>query len=342
MLLTDGFGPMPKLPRLPWGSLSFGLVTIATFGMVAPLPSDSPPRDPARWGSDHVGKPVPEYVTGDECLFCHRKVVGPNWGDNAHNRTLRPVDSESEPLAAMKKLMALNGFSKEIELVLGSKRQRFLKRSKAYGKLDLLSVHWKPVGKGGSGKLTFTDKPQWHPKKFGQKCAGCHTTGVDSTKQTFSALSLDCYTCHGNVNLEHSKNTKIVYLSKKRNDPPRVVISICGQCHIRTGKSKSTGLPYPNNFVAGDNLFRDFQVDLSEEAIKKLNPADAHVLANVRDVVILGKEKVTCLTCHSVHGQSAKKHHRAPKSDYCLHCHNEKGPKRIRKPYTVGSKTCEY
>ena len=27
--------------------------------------------DPAGWGKDHVGSPVPEYVTGDECLFCH-------------------------------------------------------------------------------------------------------------------------------------------------------------------------------------------------------------------------------------------------------------------------------
>ena len=37
--------------------------------------------DPAAWGGDHVGKPLPAYVTGDECLFCHRK-IGPAWGKN--------------------------------------------------------------------------------------------------------------------------------------------------------------------------------------------------------------------------------------------------------------------
>ena len=61
---------------------------------------------------------------------------------------------------------------------------------------------------------------------------------------------------------------------------------------MRTGKSRSSGLPYPNNFVAGDNLFRDFRVDLTEMAIQKLNPADRHVQENVRDVVLLGERKL--------------------------------------------------
>src|SRR6266446_1000602 len=32
--------------------------------------------DPVAWGSNHVGKPIPEYVHGDECLFCHRNNIG--------------------------------------------------------------------------------------------------------------------------------------------------------------------------------------------------------------------------------------------------------------------------
>ena len=32
--------------------------------------------DPKAWGSNHVGKPLAEYVHGDECLFCHRNGVG--------------------------------------------------------------------------------------------------------------------------------------------------------------------------------------------------------------------------------------------------------------------------
>ena len=47
-------------------------------------------RDPAAWGDDHVGKPLPEYITGDECLFCHRK-IGSTWPTNRHQLTIRPV-----------------------------------------------------------------------------------------------------------------------------------------------------------------------------------------------------------------------------------------------------------
>src|SRR5262249_10143552 len=39
---------------------------------------------------DHVGKPVPEYLTGDECLFCHEIRIGRTWQSNPHAWTIRP------------------------------------------------------------------------------------------------------------------------------------------------------------------------------------------------------------------------------------------------------------
>ncbi|MDP7204719.1 MAG: hypothetical protein QGH11_04065, partial [Pirellulaceae bacterium] len=49
-------------------------------------------NDPAAWGSDHVGEAVPEYMTGDECLFCHRKKIGASWSKNPHQTTVRPLE----------------------------------------------------------------------------------------------------------------------------------------------------------------------------------------------------------------------------------------------------------
>jgi hypothetical protein len=190
--------------------------------------------------------------------------------------------------------------------------------------------------------LLHTEEARWDTKKFAGSCAGCHTTGVDSKAGTFTTPSLDCYVCHGNANENHAKDTAQMLLAKKRQDPARVVTSICAQCHVRTGKSRSTGLPFPNNFVAGDNLFRDFQVDLSPEHLQKLNPADRHVHDNVRDVVLLGKDGITCLSCHDVHKSSSKKHHRVAESAYCQHCHNPTGSKKERKAYDVHSSTCGY
>jgi len=298
--------------------------------------------NPAAWGSDHVGKPVPEYLTGDECLFCHRADVGPAWTSNRHHRTIHEADVESTPLAALKKSAPLQKFAEEVKLLLGGNQHlRYLKPAKCYGKLELLSVAWATSGNHEGGRLISPNNPHWDAQRFQEACAGCHTTGVDSKNQTFSSLSLDCYVCHGDANLQHSKDSSLMLLAKKRKDPARVVMSICAQCHGRTGNSISTGLPYSNNFVAGDNLFRDFKVDFSSERIAALNPADRHVLENVRDVVI-GKEEVTCLTCHEVHKQSSKKHHQVAQGDTCLNCHHPTGSKKIRKSYEVHSSTCGY
>jgi predicted CXXCH cytochrome family protein len=319
--------------RCPTAGAAIALCVLA-LGALA-LRSEQPKRlDPAAWGGDHVGKPVPEYTTGDECLFCHREKIGAGWGANRHNLTIRPLDPGSP---------AAKEVASAVEFVLGGQhRQRFLRRSKEYGKLDLFSVEWVPPRDGKPGKLVSTDRPHWDAARFADSCAGCHTTAVDPKEKAFSAVSLDCFACHGSVPAEHAKKPELAHLSPKRAPDARVVTSICAQCHVRTGRSKDTGRPYPTNFVAGDNLFRDFRADFSDAALLALSSADRHVMESVRAVVVFGREAVTCLSCHDVHGRSSKKHHRVPESDNCLTCHNADGPKRDRKPFSTFSKSCGY
>jgi hypothetical protein len=332
-------------------AIAFGLLCLAlSFG------SGSPPiaigglgaaqqqkLDPAAWGSDHVGQPVPEYLTGDECLFCHRTGIGGNaWTGNRHNLTIHELEPEDPALKALQKKFGMSVAS-EAKMMLGGRRLGcFLKRSDAYGKLDMLSTQWQPPAAGKDGALVGAHEATWDAKKFGDSCAGCHATAVDSKTRAFSSPALDCYVCHGAVDPKHSKDTSLVHLSKKRNDPARVTISICAQCHVRTGQARSTGLPYPDNFIAGDNLFRNLAVDFSAQALERLNPADRHVMANVRDVVLLGQDEVTCLSCHEVHKQSTLKHRRLIKTDLCLNCHEATGSMKVRKSYEVHSKTCGY
>ena len=109
-------------------------------------------------------------------------------------------------------------------------------------------------------------------------------------------------------------------LSSKSRDP-RTIVSICGQCHLRGGKSNSTRLPYPNTFVAGDNLFRDFRVDLTNAAIRTMPAVDQHVFLNARDGAVFGRSDTTCLTCHDVHGQSSEKHQNLDSAAICSSCH---------------------
>lgn len=320
-------------------ALALGLLGAAAW----PDPKGPEPLDPASWGTDHVGQPVPEYLTGDECLFCHRRDIGPGFAGNRHNLTIRPIDEGPDALRAIQLHPATKEFADAIVYLMGgSRRQRFLKPSPAYGKLELLSTSWEPPGPDRPGRLLGPENPQWDAGTFADSCAGCHATGVESRSRAFSAVSIDCYGCHGAVDPKHSNDPTRVHLSKARRDPPRVVTSICAQCHVRTGRSKSSGLPYPNTFVAGDNLFRDFQVDFSPTAIAGLHPGDRHVLENVRDVVVTGDESLTCLSCHEVHRQSTARHRNLPRRALCLNCHDPAGQETTFDPETRQSKTCRY
>lgn len=293
------------------------------------------------WGDDHVDRPTPEFVTGDECLFCHRD-IGKTWATNRHQLSIRLAEPVSDAMKPLAKSATSGKFAGEVQYEMGHvNRVRYLKTGEQYGHLDLLTAQWSPPAARRESKLIDNDNANWDNKTFGESCAGCHATAVDPTTHAFALLSLDCYVCHGDVPLEHSKETSLVHLAKARKDEPRVIVSICGQCHVRTGKSKSLGTPYPNNFVAGDNLFRDFEVDWSQERLNRLNPADRHILENVRDVAVSGRTDVTCLSCHDVHMQSDKRHQTLARNASCVTCHDAENFKRVKR-YEVHSETCRY
>src|ERR1700694_3004059 len=65
--------------RVSSDSSSHSSATIRAQQQAAPSHPAQSPNDPAVWGSNHIGKPIPEYVHGDECLFCHRNNIGTTW-----------------------------------------------------------------------------------------------------------------------------------------------------------------------------------------------------------------------------------------------------------------------
>jgi hypothetical protein len=298
--------------------------------------------DPAAWGSDHVGKPVPEFVHGDECLFCHRNDIGPGWQKNTHGISIRHREDAPEWKDVLKGQPTLAGFAPQVEYFMGSRhRLRFLRKN-GYGKFDLLNAQAELGPERQVLKWIASERPSWEGDRFANRCAGCHTTAVDPASRTFAAFGLDCYTCHGVVELNHTADISLIFLSKKRRDDARAITSTCAACHLRLGKSRSTGLPYPNNFVVGDNLFRDFEVDFSKADDATLNPGDRHVLRSIRDVALYGIEFPTCISCHDLHKQSTLKHRRAPRTAICGDCHNAEGPIKGSNAYSVHSALCEY
>lgn len=301
--------------------------------------------DPAAWGRDHVGAPVPEYVPGDECLFCHRNTVGSNWKDTTHGASTRHTDDAPQLTKAI--AQDLGAVGRDVQYVLGSRHRVRVLKLAGFGRFALHDAQGVLDERGSLSRWLAPANAEWNASRFNDRCAGCHATAVETKSRTFSAFGLDCFTCHGAVTLEHTKDTSLMWWSQKRRNSTRfedvaAMTSICAQCHLRGGRSRSTGRPYPNTFVAGDNLFRDFEVDFRRADAAELNPGDRHVWRTVRDVVVNGETSVSCGLCHRVHSDSTARHAFVPRSAICLDCHAFEGTQVSTTRYTVDSALCEY
>ena len=79
---------------------------------------------------------VPEFVTGDQCLFCHRNDIGPVWGKNSHNLTVQQKEGSDD------------------QFTLG------------------VRTHHRNLKKSGYGKFAIEEKDgTWNQSKFADRCA---------------------------------------------------------------------------------------------------------------------------------------------------------------------------
>src|SRR5262249_11413856 len=147
-------GSAPMSDRRPAASACAGLLltAVAVVAVMAPVrrrehgrgrslaAQEARELDPGAWGGDHVGRPVPAYGPGDECLFCHRMDIGPGFAGNRHNLTIRPIDEGPDALQALRGHAGTKGVAGDVVYLLGGpRRQRYLRPSREYGRLEMLS-----------------------------------------------------------------------------------------------------------------------------------------------------------------------------------------------------------
>lgn len=257
---------------------------------------------------------------------------------------MRSPEATEPAIVALEQAQLVPLKPSDVEILLGDgEHVRFLKRLPEYGKVAVSSVSFaNRPGAAPKDCLVGANNPRWDETLFADRCAGCHATGIETETASMSATSLECYVCHGLTDIEHSLPENFALLSGKQAIDPRVEVSICGQCHLRGGKSRATGRPYPTNFVAGDNLLRDFQVDFSDEAIHSMDAIDRHVFENARDVLLRGRGSLTCTSCHQIHTNSSDKHVEVGESEYCAVCHKPGDFSRVATPKNRFSKVCLY
>ena len=205
---------------------------------------------------------APEFVHGEECLFCHRNNIGSSWQRNAHNVTTQQLEGSKT-------------------VVLGRHGSRRLQKT-------------------GYNRLAFIDGKS--ATDFGRNCARCHTTAVDPKDFTYSYLGIDCYACHGAVDLRHSTREATVPLGKRAGIDAKAATAICTACHLR-GEAPD------------------------------LNPGDRHVYR--------AAQGGGCLHCHSIHGNSTDRHRRVLTDEICNDCHIPGQPRKQVRTYAARHPLCE-
>ncbi len=136
-----------------------------------------------------------DFVSGDECLFCHRFTTGSAWQVNPHNLTVRPKSEGSD------------------DWLIGRGKH----------------TPPKPIRRAGYGKFAFPEGGA----AFSERCSRCHNTAFDPKTLTFVLPAVDCSSCHGAVDLKHSGGANPVRFSRKRRSEPAEDNRVCGACHLR-------------------------------------------------------------------------------------------------------------
>ena len=149
---------------------------------------------------------------------------------------------------------------------------------------------WPRSAAAAAPRLETTDKPHWDTETFATACAGCHTTAVDPETHAFATVSLDCFTCHGDAPGRARQRPQ----ADAAGQGPQ---GFAGRGHLdlraratfaSASRSRAACRIRPTSWPA-TICSRTFRSTSARPTIPKLNPADRHVLENVRDVVLFGQ-----------------------------------------------------
>jgi len=144
-----------------------------------------------------------------------------------------------------------------------------------------------------------------------KKCGGCHATGVDLEKKTFSELGVSCEACHGKGSW-HAALPKTAVFEKRQTiiNPAKltmgVAVQICGSCHNRGKATKVKGAGWPVGYEPGQALEAYYRsVSFAAGKVKYVY-ANEFSKGHHQQYIDWkqskhAKEGVTCTSCHYVH-----------------------------------------
>jgi hypothetical protein len=139
----------------------------------------------------------------------------------------------------------------DIQYTLGSKwKQRYIVEKK--GTLYIAPIQYNSE----TDEFVNYHEADWDKRPWLLKCGGCHATGVDLEKQTFTEPGVGCEACHGKGSWHYASPTDESYQQRSMIINPAkltrgMAVQICGSCHSRGKSTQHKGAAWPVGYEPG-------------------------------------------------------------------------------------------
>lgn len=264
------------------------------------------------------------YVGSEQCKVCHLEHYD-SWKTTLHSRTLQDImgnrdalitDIDPEVIRAdlerMEKDLSMPKDEvyipkvEEIKYTMGIQwRQRFLVEKN--GKLFIAPVEYN----AWNHSWQSYHEADWEKRPWLEECGGCHATGVDLERGTFSEVSVGCESCHG-PGSRHVALPKTAVFDKRFTivNPSKlsagIRTQICGACHGSGESIKRKGVKWPVDFIPGRALGQYYRfapyAGGDQMKIYANGSVDGHHQQyNDWQRSVHAEKGVSCTSCHYVH-----------------------------------------
>ncbi|HEY4012829.1 MAG TPA: c-type cytochrome [Polyangiaceae bacterium] len=321
------------MPAWPWSDTQIWEVV----AFVRQLPPSAGAERPRR-----TGAPRPSaYVGSAACGACHAAIYE-RWAKTPMANVVR--DPREHPEAIVGDFAdgdPLVDFRPEdVALVYGSlwKQRYFKKVGNDYfvfpAQWDVVHEKWRPY---------FAKDDWWAPlyppdnfqRPTGPLCDGCHSVHYDVATNTVTEWNVGCERCHGPGGA-HAKTGA----AEDIVDPARLgyvaANDVCIQCHSQGRPVQSTiggrAYDWPVGYEVPGRLSDVWRLEehrLGETTFTHFADGTAHknrMQGNDFVTSAMYTHRVTCFSCHDVHGTEHPANLRKAAGDVCLDCHGPSSP----------------
>ncbi len=288
------------------------------------------------------------FVGSDTCKKCHLEHYD-SWKMTLHSRMLQDTQKNADAIIVelneteIRKDLAKLGDklkvpadqiyvpkAEDIKYTIGSQwKQRFLVEKE--GKLYISPIQYNAE----THRWVNYNEDKWDKRPWIESCGGCHATGVDLEKNTFSEPAVSCEACHGKGSW-HIALPKTAVFEKRQTivNPAKLTsgtgVQICGSCHNRGRSTKSKEAEWAVGYEPGKSLGAYFKSTSFAAGDTKHVYANEFSKGHHQQYIDWVQSKhynegVNCTSCHYVHQigvPPTRSQTKEAGSKQCLSCHD--------------------